>query len=68
MERDEMVRILEEIARETPNPTARVSAIRALRHLAEDEEDNKPAAQQPGFELLDRAKPQLRAVERKKSA
>jgi hypothetical protein len=36
MEREEMVRILEEIARdEEANPTSRVTAIRALRGFAE---------------------------------
>jgi hypothetical protein len=56
MDRDEMRQILEQIARESPNPTARVSAIRALKQLADDEEEKKPDLQ-PGFEELDKAKP-----------
>jgi hypothetical protein len=56
MERSEMRKILEEIARESPNPTARVSAIRALRQLKEDAEDEKSAVQE-GFEELDKGKP-----------
>ena len=42
MDRDEMREILETIARESANPTARVSAIRALRQL--DEEGKHPEA------------------------
>jgi hypothetical protein len=64
MERSEMGRILEKIARESSNPTARVSAIRALRQLKEDQEASKRPAPQPGFEELDKAKPQLHVVEK----
>jgi hypothetical protein len=68
MERDEMVRILEEIARNDRNPNARVSAIRALKQLADDEEQNKPDVQ-AGFEELDKAKPRhLHPVEGSKGA
>jgi hypothetical protein len=67
MERDEMRRILEEIARSDRNPNARVSAIRALKQLADDEEENKPKVS--GFEELDKAKPRhLLPVEGSKGA
>ena len=42
MDRDEMREILETIARESANPTARVSAIRALRQLDEEGKDPEP--------------------------
>jgi hypothetical protein len=53
MDRAEMRGILEEIARESANPNARVSAIRALRQLAEAEEEEKPEGS--AFDELDKA-------------
>jgi hypothetical protein len=42
MDRDEMREILETIARESANPTAPVSAIRALRQLDEEGRIRRP--------------------------
>ena len=42
MDREEMIRILEEIIRDPDaNPTARVTAIRALREIAPRETDSQ---------------------------
>lgn len=41
MEKSEMVEILETIARESPNQSAKVAAIRALRQLAIEEEEKR---------------------------
>jgi hypothetical protein len=58
MERDEMRKILEEIARESPNPTARVSAIRALKQLNEDEEkESNKSEVSAGWEELYAVRP-----------
>jgi ribosomal protein L19E len=48
---DEMIKILEEIARDKRNRNAQVSAIRALRQLAELEEEGE--IPQTAFDDLD---------------
>jgi hypothetical protein len=60
MELAEMCRILEEIARESKNPNARVSAIRALRRLEEGEEKKEPS--ENAFDRLDDEHRRLYAV------
>jgi hypothetical protein len=52
VERDEMVRILEEIARDSSNPNARVGAIRFLKQLEEAEEDARPLAEVSNLEAF----------------
>jgi hypothetical protein len=57
VERDEMRRLLEGIARESTNPNARVSAIRALRQLEDDEEKEKERSVPEGMGALYAVKP-----------
>jgi hypothetical protein len=52
MTRDEMIEILEEIARQKSNPNAAVAAIRVLRQLAAAEEEGEIPA--TAFDNLDR--------------
>ena len=53
MDKEELVEILEEIARQNVNLSARVSAIRLLRQIREDEEgDTKPLAEVSNLEAF----------------
>jgi hypothetical protein len=62
MDHGEQRRILEEIARESSNPNARVSAIRALRQMDEAEAEQKQAETENKFANLDEWR-RLRDVE-----
>lgn len=44
MERDEMVEVLERIARHESNQSARIQAIRLLREMAAEEDDERPVS------------------------
>jgi hypothetical protein len=50
---DEMVEILEDLARNSPSATARIQAIKVLRGMSDD--DEQPSAE--GFEALDELAP-----------
>jgi hypothetical protein len=52
VKRNEMIQILETIARKPDNPNARVSALRLLRKFAAEELE--PEAEQTAFDDLDK--------------
>jgi hypothetical protein len=61
LSRDEMVAILELIARESKNDAAKISAIRQLREMRAEEASDVDEQPKEGFDALDELAPRRRA-------